>query len=105
MYQSLPAPRMSLAVCVPAAVDKTSSMSADALPFWTSTTYGTCSLVPGAIVPGWPPVMRPATTSSPAGTAPVVAPVTVAPDPLSGTAWSSAAVVATPLKSATASCR
>ena len=69
MYQSLPAPKVSLAVCVPAA---------------------------GTIVPGWPPVIRPTTASSPAGTAAVVPPVGVAPDPLSTTAWSSGAVVGHP---------
>ena len=96
MYQSLPAPSVALAVCTPGAVDRMSSKSAEALPFWTSTAYGTCWLAPGAMVPGCPPVIRPATRSSSAGTAAVLPPVTWDPLPLSATAWSSGAVVATP---------
>ena len=61
-------PKVRLPSCGPAALDRMSSRSEEALPFCASMRYGTRWLLPAAAEPGWPPVRTAATTSSPAGT-------------------------------------
>ena len=61
-------PKVRLPSCGPAALDRMSSRSEEALPFCASMRYGTRWLLPAAADPGWPPVRTAATTSSPAGT-------------------------------------
>ena len=61
-------PKVRLPSCGPAAPDRMSSRSEEALPFCASMRYGTRWLLPAAAEPGWPPVRTAATTSSPAGT-------------------------------------
>ena len=61
-------PKVRLPSCGPAALDRMSSRSEEALPFCASMRYGTRWLVPAAAEPGWLPVRTAATTSSPAGT-------------------------------------
>jgi len=60
-------PKVRLPSCGPAALDRMSSRSEEALPFCASMRYGTIWLLPAVAEPGWPPVMTAATTSSPAG--------------------------------------
>src|ERR1022692_2719316 len=57
VYEVEAAPRVAVAVWGPAAVARMSSRLADALPFCTSTTYGTPWLAPARMLPGWPAVM------------------------------------------------
>ena len=61
-------PKVRFPSCGPAALDRMSSRSEEALPFCASMRYGTFWLLPAAAEPGWPPVRTAATTSSPAGT-------------------------------------
>jgi len=61
-------PKVRFPSCGPAALDRMSSRSEEALPFCASMRYGTRWLLPAAADPGWPPVRTAATTSSPAGT-------------------------------------
>ena len=61
-------PKVRFPSCGPAALDRMSSRSEEALPFCASMRYGTLWLLPAAADPGWPPVRTAATTSSPAGT-------------------------------------
>ena len=61
-------PKVRFPSCGPAALDRMSSRSEEALPFCASMRYGTLWLLPAAAEPGWPPVRTAATTSSPAGT-------------------------------------
>src|SRR5947208_2169749 len=61
-------PKVRFPSCGPAALDRMSSRSEEALPFCASMRYGTFWLLPAAAEPGWPPVRMAATTSSPAGT-------------------------------------
>jgi len=61
-------PKVRFPSCGPAALDRMSSRSEEALPFCASMRYGTRWLLPAAAEPGWPPVRTAATTSSPAGT-------------------------------------
>jgi len=61
-------PKVRFPSCGPAALDRMSSRSEEALPFCASMRYGTLWLLPAAAEPGWPPVRMAATTSSPAGT-------------------------------------
>ena len=61
-------PKVRFPSCGPAALDRMSSRSEEALPFCASMRYGTFWLLPAAADPGWPPVRTAATTSSPAGT-------------------------------------
>src|SRR5207302_2763942 len=69
MYQSDPLPRVNPACCGPGALDRMSSRSAEELPLWTSSRYGTLWLsAPAAVQPGWPPVSTEATTSAPGRT-------------------------------------
>src|SRR6184192_4127390 len=68
MNQLLVLPSARLPCCGPAALDRMSSRSEAALPFCTSSRYGTIWLLPAVAQPGWLPVMTAATTSSPAGT-------------------------------------
>ena len=105
MYQLVAVPRVRLASCGPAALERMSSRSEDALPFCTSRTNGTVWLLPGVAQAGWPAVRTAATTSSPAGTGAVGPALASVPTPCAITARSSAPTEATCLKSATASCR
>src|SRR5438034_4161403 len=95
MYQLVAVPRVMLASCGPAALERMSSMSEDALPFCTSRTYGTIWLLPGIAQAGWPPVMTAATTSSPAGIAAVGPALALVPTPCATRAWSSVPSTAT----------
>ena len=61
-------PKVRFPSCGPAALDRMSSRSEEALPFCASMRYGTLWLLPAAAEPGWPPLRMAATTSSPAGT-------------------------------------
>ena len=61
-------PKVRFPSCGPAALDRMSSRSEEALPFCASMRYGTRWLLPAAAEPGWLPVRTAATTSSPAGT-------------------------------------
>jgi len=105
MYQLVAVPRVRLASCGPAALERMSSRSVEALPFCTSRTNGTVWLLPGVAQAGWPAVRTAATTSSPAGTGVVGPALASVPTPCAITARSSAPTEATCLKSATASCR
>ena len=105
MYQLVAVPRVRLASCGPAALERMSSRSVEALPFCTSRTNGTVWLLPGVAQAGWPAVRTAATTSSPAGTGVVGPTLASVPTPCAITARSSAPTEATCLKSATASCR
>ena len=105
MYQLVAVPRVRLASCGPAALERMSSRSVEALPFCTSRTNGTLWLLPGVAQAGWPAVRTAATTSSPAGTAVVGPALASVPTPCAIRARSSAPTEATCLKSATASCR
>ena len=55
-------PKVRLPSCGPAALDRMSSRSEEALPFCASMRYGTRWLLPAAAEPGWPPVRTAATT-------------------------------------------
>src|SRR5207245_1113941 len=95
MYQLVAEPKVRLPSCGPAALDRMSSRSEEALPFWASTRYGTVWLLPAVAQPGWPPVMTAATTSSPAGTEAVGPTLARVPVPCEITAWPSAPTAAT----------
>src|SRR5205823_2667076 len=49
-------PKVRFPSCGPAALDRMSSRSEEALPFCASMRYGTFWLLPAAAEPGWPPV-------------------------------------------------
>ena len=68
MCQVSVVPKVKLPCCGPAAQDRMSSRSEEALPFRTSRTYGTIWLLPAVANTGWPLVRTAATTSSPAAT-------------------------------------
>src|SRR6266702_3516930 len=78
-----------------------SSRSADSPPVITRMVKP----APAVTLPGEPPVTMPPTTSSPAPTAGVEPELGVALLPLAATAWSRAALVATPLYSPAAASR
>ena len=88
-------PKVRFPSCGPAALDRMSSRSEEALPFWTSRRYGTIWLVPGMAEAGWPPVRTAATTSSPPGTGAVGPTLAKHPTPCDTMARSSAPTVAT----------
>src|SRR5204862_4330905 len=90
MYQLVAEPKVTLPSCGPAALDRMSSRSEEALPCWASMRYGTIWLLPAATEPGWPPVMTAATTSSPAGIGAVGPTVAEVPTPCDTATWSSA---------------
>ncbi|TMB12741.1 MAG: hypothetical protein E6J71_23725 [Deltaproteobacteria bacterium] len=94
MFQLLAEPKLRLPCCGPAALDRMSSRSDEALPFWTSRRYGTIWLVPAMAEAGWPPVRTAATTSSPPGTGAVGPTLANDPTPCDTMAWSSAPTVA-----------
>src|SRR2546428_290917 len=95
MFQLLAEPKLRLPCCGPAALDRMSARSDEALPFWTSRRYGTIWLVPAMAEAGWPPVRTAATTSSPPGTGAGGPTPAKDPTPCDTTAWSSAPTVAT----------
>src|SRR5436309_15486871 len=105
MYQLVAEPKVRLPSCGPSALDRMSSRSEEALPFWTSMRYGTIWLLPAIAQPGWPPVMTAATTGSPAGTGAVGPTVAEVPTPCDTTARPTAPTGATNLESAAAPCR